>query len=318
MASGDLEENQIAELTAAGAPIDSFGVGTDLGTSRDSPVVNGIYKLVAHQVGGAWQDVRKRSPEKATVPGAKQVFRDYADGEMRGDVIARAEEVLPGRPLLVPFVRNGVLVREETIEQMSERARAELEALPPGCESSTARARVIRSPTPIAAARRFRRSTLAWSSATITEEAGRAPEGTMVSDASRQIAALSGAEHIPGVGRSADEHKRLATSGFGSARLLLAAEHAVDIGARILRQGRSHIGALIGKGDRDFATDVDLHIESEIKASLAEATPEIPFLGEEGGGAQERAEEPAGCLTRSMARSTSRGTVRCARSRCRW
>jgi nicotinate phosphoribosyltransferase len=132
IASGDLEENQIARLTAAGAPIDSFGVGTDLGTSRDSPVVNGIYKLVAHCVGGHWRDVRKRSPEKATVPGAKQVFRRYADGEMRGDVIARAEERLPDRALLVPFVRNGRLVREETIEQMNDRARAELTALPAG------------------------------------------------------------------------------------------------------------------------------------------------------------------------------------------
>jgi hypothetical protein len=67
-------------------------------------------------------------------------------------------------------------------------------------------------------------------------------------------------------------------------RLLLAAEHAVDIGAGILRQGRSHIGALIGKGDRDFATDVDLQIETAIRASLAEAAPGIPFLGEEAGG----------------------------------
>jgi len=70
-------------------------------------------------------------------------------------------------------------------------------------------------------------------------------------------------------------------------QMLLAAEQAVDIGARILRQGRSHIGALIGKGDRDFATDVDLHIESEIRAWLARATPQIPFLGEEGNGARE-------------------------------
>ena len=74
------------------------------------------------------------------------------------------------------------------------------------------------------------------------------------------------------------------TSAFGSASLLLAAEHAVDIGAATLRQGRSHIGALISKGDRDFATDVDLRIEAEIKACLAGATPEIPFLGEEGSG----------------------------------
>ena len=132
VASGDLEENHIAELTAAGAPIDSFGVGTDLGTSRDSPVVNGIYKLVAHRIDGCWRDVRKRSPQKATVPGAKQVFREYAAGEMRGDVIGRAEEDLPGRRLLVPFVRAGCLVREETIAQMSERARGELMALPAG------------------------------------------------------------------------------------------------------------------------------------------------------------------------------------------
>jgi myo-inositol-1(or 4)-monophosphatase len=68
------------------------------------------------------------------------------------------------------------------------------------------------------------------------------------------------------------------------AHLLLSAEHAVDIGARILRQGRAHIGALIPKGDRDFATSVDLQIESAIKASLAKATPGVPFLGEEHGG----------------------------------
>jgi myo-inositol-1(or 4)-monophosphatase len=80
-------------------------------------------------------------------------------------------------------------------------------------------------------------------------------------------------------------------SDAGVARLLLAAERSVDIGAWTLRQGRAHIGALIGKGDRDFATDIDLRIESEIKASLAEATPEIPFLGEEGGGATQRGEE---------------------------
>ena len=66
--------------------------------------------------------------------------------------------------------------------------------------------------------------------------------------------------------------------------LLLAAERAVDIGAEILRRGCSHIGALIAKGDRDFATSVDVEIESSIKAELASAAPSIPFLGEEGGG----------------------------------
>ena len=47
MASGDLEEHHIAQLTAVGAPIDSFGVGTEPGTSRDSPVVNGICGIIA-------------------------------------------------------------------------------------------------------------------------------------------------------------------------------------------------------------------------------------------------------------------------------
>ena len=88
------------------------------------------------------------------------------------------------------------------------------------------------------------------------------------------------------VRRSVEDSPGSATAlDSSSARLLIAAERAVDLGARTLRLGRSHIGALIGKGDRDFATDVDRHIESEIRASLAEATPEIPFLGEEEGGA---------------------------------
>jgi len=39
----------------------------------------------------------------------------------------------------------------------------------------------------------------------------------------------------------------------------------------------------VAKGDRDFATDVDLHVESAVKGSLGDATPEIPFLGEEEG-----------------------------------
>jgi hypothetical protein len=59
---------------------------------------------------------------------------------------------------------------------------------------------------------------------------------------------------------------------WSSARLLLAAEHAVDQGAQVLRRGRSHIGALIAKGDRDFATDVDTHIEAAVKARSVAAS----------------------------------------------
>ena len=66
--------------------------------------------------------------------------------------------------------------------------------------------------------------------------------------------------------------------------LMLGIERAVEVGSRILRQGRSHVGALVAKGDRDFATAVDLQVEDAVKTALREIAPEIPFLGEESGG----------------------------------
>lgn len=67
---------------------------------------------------------------------------------------------------------------------------------------------------------------------------------------------------------------------------LLAVERAVEEGSRILRQGRSHVGAVIAKGDRDFATAVDIQVEETIKAALRELRPEVPSLGEEHRGAE--------------------------------
>jgi nicotinate phosphoribosyltransferase len=129
--SGDLEEGQIEGLVAARAPIDLFGVGTDLGTSRDSPAVGGVYKLVADMpVPGRWRSAFKRSPAKATVPGPKQVFRRAEEGRMAGDVIALADESLDGQPLLVAAMRDGEPMGAEPLERMRERATAELESLP--------------------------------------------------------------------------------------------------------------------------------------------------------------------------------------------
>src|SRR4051812_17266277 len=68
-ASGDLNEARIASLVDAGAPIDLWGVGTDLGTSRDSPVVNGVYKLVARHRGGEWQGCGSALPTRQPSPG---------------------------------------------------------------------------------------------------------------------------------------------------------------------------------------------------------------------------------------------------------
>jgi nicotinate phosphoribosyltransferase len=132
VASGDLEEQRIAELCAAGVPIDLWGVGTDLGTSRDSPVVNGVYKIVADLRGEAWRGVAKRSAAKETLPGAKQVFRRFSDGVMAEDVVGTADEKLEGEPLLVPAMRDGEIVHAETLEQMQERTSRSLSGLPEG------------------------------------------------------------------------------------------------------------------------------------------------------------------------------------------
>jgi myo-inositol-1(or 4)-monophosphatase len=66
--------------------------------------------------------------------------------------------------------------------------------------------------------------------------------------------------------------------------LWLAAGRAVDVGRRLLVHGRAHVGGLIAKGDRDYATRFDLQIEAQIKALLGEVGADIPFLGEETGG----------------------------------
>jgi nicotinate phosphoribosyltransferase len=129
-ASGDLNEVRIAELVAAGAPVDLWGVGTDLGTSRDSPVVNGVYKLVADRRAAGWRGVWKLSPDKETVPGPKQVFRRYAGGVMSTDVIAAADEELEGEALLEPAMRDGEVVLRESLEEIRERSAAQVAALP--------------------------------------------------------------------------------------------------------------------------------------------------------------------------------------------
>ncbi len=129
--SGDLEERRIAALVADGAPIDRFGVGTDLGTSRDSPTVGGVYKLVARRRPGApWAGVAKRSPGKATLPGAKQVWRTYGGGEMTGDLVAPLGSSGDGEPLLTTITLGLEGTNDDTLDSMRRRCEAGLAALP--------------------------------------------------------------------------------------------------------------------------------------------------------------------------------------------
>jgi nicotinate phosphoribosyltransferase len=126
IASGDLDEHKIRDLVASGAPIDSFGVGTQLATSADAPAMSAIYKLVELDVNGIQRFTSKLSEDKVSFPGAKQIFRDVAR-----DVVARSGECGRGEALLRPVILAGRLVEPlPTLEQARRRAAESLGKLP--------------------------------------------------------------------------------------------------------------------------------------------------------------------------------------------
>lgn len=125
--SGDLDEDRIAALIDDGAPVDAFGVGTQLGTSADAPALGGVYKLVADERGPKM----KFSAGKATLPGRKQVFRTTAGGRLHHDVIALDDEPVDGTPLLRSVMSGGRRSRApEDLDAVRTRCRAALERLP--------------------------------------------------------------------------------------------------------------------------------------------------------------------------------------------
>jgi nicotinate phosphoribosyltransferase len=102
--SGGLDENLIAALITAGAPVDGFGVGTNLDTSVDEPVLDCAYKLQEY----AGRATRKLSTGKETWPGRKQVERHRdAEGKLRRDEVVLEGDPVKGERLLVPVMRNG-------------------------------------------------------------------------------------------------------------------------------------------------------------------------------------------------------------------
>lgn len=107
MATGDLNEHKILEIVANGAPIDVFGVGTELVISSDAPNHGAIYKMVEHESGGERRFTAKYSADKSTLPAAKQIFR-YA----KRDLLATADECPAGdcEALLRPVIYGGKLV----------------------------------------------------------------------------------------------------------------------------------------------------------------------------------------------------------------
>ncbi len=138
-ASSDLDEYLIDSLKTQGAKINSWGVGTNLITSKDCPAFGGVYKLAAVEKNGEFTPKIKLSENqwKITNPGNKTIYRVYEkeSGKIKADLIALVGEkynendplllfdpmatwkktyLKPGtytlREMLVPVIKNGKCV----------------------------------------------------------------------------------------------------------------------------------------------------------------------------------------------------------------
>ena len=160
-ASCDLDEYLIASLKDQGATITSWGVGTNMITSKDCPSFGGVYKLAA-----IWNEEKKEfvpkikkseNSEKITNPGNKVIHRIYLKetGKIIGDLIALEDEKFSEsedlmifdptytwkktllaadtytlRELLVPVFRDGICVYESpSVPEIQEYCKKELATL---------------------------------------------------------------------------------------------------------------------------------------------------------------------------------------------
>jgi len=161
-ASSDLDEYLIDSLKQQGAKINSWGVGTNLITSKGNPAFGGVYKLAAIRNANAKKFTPKiklsENSEKITNPGNKTIYRIYdrETGKIRADLICLVGETYDEskdmvifdpvetwkktkfhggtyklRELLVPVFRNGECVYDDpsTTMQLRERCRKEQESM---------------------------------------------------------------------------------------------------------------------------------------------------------------------------------------------
>jgi nicotinate phosphoribosyltransferase len=123
--TGDLNDRAIRALGAA--PVDGYGVGTEVVTGLGSPTAGLIYKLVSS--GG--RPVAKRSPGKATLGGRKWAWRLAAQAE---EVVGLTPEPPPegGRPLQSLVMKSGRRLPGPTLEESRAWHQRVLGELPPG------------------------------------------------------------------------------------------------------------------------------------------------------------------------------------------
>ena len=108
-ASNDLDENLISSLKLQGAAINSWGVGTNLITSKDCPSFGGVYKLAAildKETGKFIPKIKlSENAEKITNPGNKTIRRIYnkETGKIIADLICLVDEEYDSSKSLLLF-----------------------------------------------------------------------------------------------------------------------------------------------------------------------------------------------------------------------
>lgn len=159
-ASNDLDEFLLHDLKMQGAAIDSWGVGTNLITSKDCPSFGGVYKLAAiqNEEGEFVPKIKiSENTEKITNPGNKTIYRIYekASGKIKADFICFADEVIDPkqdlllfdpmdtwkktklaggtynvREILLPIFKNGeCLYKSPTLKEIAAYCREEKDTL---------------------------------------------------------------------------------------------------------------------------------------------------------------------------------------------
>ncbi len=132
--TSDLDEHAIAAL--ASAPVDAYGVGTQLVGGSGAPTAGFVFKLAARQdASGTLVPVEKTSPAKHSRGGRKQAHRLLDDA---GRATTELISPVPGerastdeRPLQVPLVLSGETVWTEGAAQARARHRSARAELPP-------------------------------------------------------------------------------------------------------------------------------------------------------------------------------------------
>ncbi len=118
--TGDLDDAGLRAL--ADAPVDVYGVGTNVVTGLGAPTASFVYKLVALGPTGEQHAVAKRSPGKATVGGRKEAWRSGAGGATPCDLVGPIGTPAPpgSRPLVHRVVEEGACVGGRSLEEARE------------------------------------------------------------------------------------------------------------------------------------------------------------------------------------------------------